>query len=267
MRPRGSGLSLARAGARRRGFTVASIASVKRAYRLALSAPVAAEWETVVEAHGAAGLSQTNAARKPAQAFAANGQPVATFDGTDMWLMTLDAAGAGGNNATAEWELHLWFKVADLAAGQRLFAVDTSTGADLSRLRVTVNTSGGVDVLVFITNANGRQFSTPNSVITAGAWAHLRLSYRAAGATEADKVKSWIGGAAQVLTGSDVGAGGTIGALRSATGTGVFCAANDSSTPTSPLRNGGQIGPTIVITDTVLTDAEALLVRTSEVPT
>lgn len=245
---------------------------IKRWYRLAASTPVSSEYETVVDVLGGASLSQTDADRKPAVASAANGLPMALLDGSDMLLMPLDTAGAGGNNATDQWELDCYWTIASVtSATQRIFCVDTSSGANLNRLRLTTLSSGVVSVDIFITNANGRNFATP--AVTNGIH-HLRFAYNKDGTQDStatpaatDKMRVWIDGIAQSLTATDVGAGGALAALRSATGTGLFGAASDSDAPVAPQLNGARIGPNITIADAILTDAEAANLRLFEVPT
>jgi hypothetical protein len=252
------------------GFFPAQVSAIKAWLRLAASTAVSAEWETVVDVLNSNPAAQTDADRKPAAATSANSLPVATFDGTDVWVWPI----AASNHSTDKWEILLWIKPASLGAAQRVFACDTSGGASLNRIRVTISATGTVDVLVFISNADGRQFSTP-AVISAASWAFIRVAYNSSATNEADtdgltadaKVRVFVGGAARALTGANVGAGGTIGALRTATGSNVVGAANDSDTPVSPLLNGGQTGPNIWIANAVLTTAEATNLQSFEAPT
>lgn len=252
-------------------FSPTQVSALSAWLRLAASEATLGEYDNVTDVLTNNDAVQADADRKPAAATSANGLPVATFDGTDVWTWPI----AASNHSTDKWELLLWVKPASLGAGQRVFACDTSGGATLSRLRVTLNTSGGVDVLVFITNSDGRQFSTPNSLVSAGAWSFLRIKYDSLGAAEADtdglttdaKVRVFVGGTARALTGANVGAGGAIGALRTATGDNLIGAATNSDTPVSPLLNGGQIGPNVFVTNAALTTAQAAALMAFEAPT
>ncbi len=257
--------------ARAGGFFPTQVSGVSAWLRLPASTAVSSEWETVVDALNSNPATQTSANRKPAAATSANGLPIATFDGSDMWVWPV----AASNHSTTAWELLLWIKPASVAANQRVFACDTSSGASVNRIRVGLNASGGAQALIFITNADGRQFDTPNSVLTAGAWTFLRLAYDSAKTAEADldglttdaKVRIFINGTAQALTGSNVGAGGTIGALRTATGNNVIGAANDADAPVQPLTNGAQTGPNVYVANTALTAAQASNLQGFEQPT
>jgi hypothetical protein len=80
-------------------------------------------------------------------------------------------------------------------------------------------------------------------------------------------MRVWIDGVAAGLTASDFGVGGALGALRSASGTALLGAANDSDTPVVPQQNGAWQGPNLTVADTILTDTEAANLRLFEVPT
>lgn len=258
-------------GSFRGGFNPQSVTAIPTWLRLAASTPVSGEYETVVDVLAANNATQTGAVRKPAAAASANGLPVATFDGSDVWAWPI----AASNHSTDKWELLLWLKAGDLAAAQRVFACDTSGGATLNRIRVTLVSTGAVEVLVFISNGNGRTFATPAGVFTAGAWVFLHVKYDSQATNEADtdgltvdaKVRVFTGGTARALTATDVGAGGTIGALRTATGNNLLGAASDSDTPVSPLRNGAQTGPNIWVANAAVTAVQAASLQNFEAPT
>lgn len=251
-------------------FTPAQVSKVSAWLRLAASTITAGEYDAVVDVLNSNPTAQTDTDRKPAAATAANGLPVTTFDGSDMLLWTL----AASNASTAAWELLGYIKPANVATTQRIYAADTSSGASVNRLRVGINSNGGVNVLVFITNANGRTFDTPNSSLTAGVWTFLRVAYDSAktaecdtdGATADAKLRVFLNGTAQAITAGDVGAGGSIGALRAVTGTAIIGAANDADAPVAPLLNGTQVGPNIMIANAAVTTSEAAAIQGFEAP-
>jgi hypothetical protein len=251
-----------------------TISSVKRWYRLAASTPVSGEYSSVTEVLGGTAIVQTDADRNPAAATAANGLPVATFDGSDVWLQTLES----GNNGTDKWWLFFWIKPADFGATQQLYtatASGLSGSASVSRVRVDLAaTSGKVSLYIFSSTFSGRNYLTAGN-LTAAAWNCGYIQYDNSKTNECDttgsdadaKVRIAIGTTFQALTPSDFGSGGVPTQLASATGSVVLGGANDSDTPVSPLRNGGQLGPNLYNGDTSLTTAELAAIVGFEVPT
>jgi len=251
-------------------FDPRQVSAIKRWYRLAASTPVSGEYQTIVDVFGGTALTQTSSNRKPAASTAANGLPIAMWDGSDMALMTLDASGTG-NNSDTTWEIDVWWNIVNIAgAAQRILACDTAAGASLNRLRIGTLAAGSLSVDVFVTNADGRNFTT---AITNGIH-HLRIAYNSAGTQDStaspaatDKMRVWIDGVASGLTAVNIGAGGALGSLRSATGTAIFGAANDADAPVSPQLNTAWQGPNLTIADAILSDTEAANLRLFEVPT
>lgn len=252
-------------------FSPAQISSVKRWYRLAASTPVSSEYETVTEVLGGTAISQTDADRKPAAATSANALPVATFDGTDVWVQTLES----GNNATAKWWMAFRIKPADFGAGQQVYAAMTAAGASVQRMRMNLsNTTGVPTISIFTSGFNGRVY-TAGTALTAAAWNHLYVQWDNTktaecdtdGATSDAKLRLFLGTTALALTAADEGTGGTPAALLSATGTVTLCAANDADAPVSPLRNGGQVGPNWFFGEEPLTAAQLAALVLFEAPT
>ncbi len=255
----------------RGAFFPTQIAGVKRWYRLAASTPVSSEYETVEEVLGGTDISQTDADRKPAAATSANSLPVATFDGTDVWLQTLES----GNNATAKWWMAFRIKPADFGASQQVYAAMTAAGASVQRMRMNLsNTTGVPTISIFTSGFNGRVY-TAGTALTAAAWNHLYVQWDNTktaecdtdGATSDAKLRLFLGTTALALTAANEGTGGTPAALLSATGTVTLCAANDADSPVSPLRNGGQVGPNWFFGDEPLTAAQLALIVGFEAPT
>lgn len=260
--------------ARQGGLHPSQVSAVKRWYRLAASTPSSGEYDSVTEVLGGSPIVQTDADRKPAAATAANGLPVATFDGTDVWLQTLES----GNSDTAKWWLFFWFKPVDFGASQ---GVHAATGSGLSgsasanRTRVSVvATSGKLSFDIFSSGFNGRNYLTAGG-LTSGAWNCGYIQYDNSKTDECDttgsnadaKVRIAIGTTFQALTASDVGTGGVPTQLASATGSVVMGASNDSDTPVAAIRNGGQLGPNLYNGDASLTTAQLAALAGFEVPT
>jgi hypothetical protein len=215
-----------------------------RIYDLQRSTAVSAEWPTVTEVLGGTALTQTDTDRKPAAATSANGLNVATFDGTDVLLQTLES----GNNGTTKWWFYFRVKFADLAAQQQVYAAMVANGASANRSRIAVPSSGRISFDIFMAGFNGRNYLTAGS-FSAGVWQSGYVVFDSTKTSEADttgsnddaKVRVALGNTFQALTAADVGTpGGVPSALLAATGVTTLFAATDSDTPSSPLRNGGQ---------------------------
>jgi len=249
----------------------AALGKVKREYSLVASTAVAGEYATVVETRGGTSLAQTDANRKPAAATAANGLPVATFDGTDVLVQTLES----GNNGTSQWWIAGYFKPASLASAQGIYRCRTAGGASVQRLDVTVNADGSLQFLAFVSGFNGRSYTTPASLFTAGAWTFFYIQFDSSKTNEADtagsdadaKTRIFVGTIARAITAANVGTGGTVSALLAATGTAIVGGNNDSSTPVLPILDGGQLGPRLYFGDAPLTVAELAALAGLEVPT
>jgi hypothetical protein len=257
------------------GALASALSKTLREYSLPNSTAVAGEYPTVVETRGGTSLAQTDADRKPAAATAANGLPAATFDGTDVWLQTLES----GNNGTAKWWMLMWVKPADLAAQQRLYNCTLGGlggSASATRMRISLNgTTGRVSADVFVSGNNGRNYTATSVGLAAAAWNSVYIQFDGTCTAEADldgvttdaKFRVALGTTFIGLTASDVGTGGAVSALLSAAGTAEIGASSNSDTPTSPLRNGGQLGPRMRFGAEPLTAAELAALNAFEVPT
>jgi hypothetical protein len=244
---------------------------VKRWYRLAASTPVSSEYETVEEVLGGTDITQTDADRKPAAATSSNGLPVATFDGTDVWVQTLES----GNNGTSKWWMLIWVKPADFGATQHVLNCQGVSGASLQRMTLALGNGTGILTFdIFVSGFNGRKYAT-GTALTAGGWNCLYIQFDNTRTSECDpdgdvedaKIRIALDGTFLALTPSDVGTGGTVSALLSATGTACIGAANNSDTPTAPYRSGGQFGPNLFFGTDPLTETELALLVGFEAPT
>ncbi len=230
--------------------------------RLAVSAPVSGEWDTVVDVLNAGSpLSTSGGLRKTAVGAAANGLPTMVFDGTDVHLWPVSPA----HSATTKVGLWFWYKPATVAGIQYLYAVTNGVaGSSTKRLHLRAN-AAKIDGVAYIDNFNGRAGSTPN-VLVAGSYTAIYLQYDSSRGGDAN-LAIFIGGAAQTLTYANDGAGGTLGALQAASGSATIGGATDSDTPATPIANNGVIGPNIFAFNDNLTAAEIAAILAFEAPT
>lgn len=247
------------------GFSPDQVTAVSAWLRLAASTAVAGEYATVVDVLNSNPTSQTDAARKPAAATAANGLPVMTYDATDMLVWPV----AASNNSTTKWGIAFWFKPSASASTQHFFSgYDDAGGASAKRIQFFEQATSAIAASIYISGSNGRKGLTSNNVLTNGTWAFVTLLYNSSGATEDDKLKIFVNCVnLGPLTFSNVGIGGTLGDMVSITGNYIIGARNDSGAPTQPLANNSQIGPNIYVFDAIPSTAELTALMNFEIPT
>lgn len=255
-------------------FTVTVPAPIKRWYRLAASTPNAGEYDTITEVFGGAAVVQTDADRKPAAA-TSNGLPVATFDGTDVMLITLDPAGSG-NNGTSQWWTAFRFKPAGFNSSQTFLGWTSAAGTAPNKLAVGFpnDGTGKITFTVFASGFNGRVYTTTGGVVDA-TWNHVYVQFDGTRTNEFDsdgltsdaKVRVFVGNTALAITAGDSGTGGTASALLSSVGTAALGGGNDVDAPSGPLRNGAQMGPNLLFGTTPLSAAQLAAIVNFEVPT
>ncbi len=254
-------------------FTVTS-GKALRWYDLQNSTAVSAEWPTVLERNGGTSITQADSDRQPAAATSANGLNVATFDGTDVWMQTLES----GNNGTAQWWMYMRVRPADFGAQQRLYNCTLGGlggSASATRMRISLNgTTGRVSTDVFVSGNNGRNYTATSVGATAGTWNSIYVQFDSSLTDEADgdglnddaKFRLALGTTFLALTGADVGTGGAVTALLAVTGTAEIGASSNSDTPASPLRNGGQM-QLMAFGTAPLSAAELAALNTYQFPT
>lgn len=242
--------------------------------RLAASTPVSSEYQTIVDVLNSNPAAQTDADRKTAAGTSANGLPIATFDGSDVIPWPIAASNFNAN----KFGLSFWFRPGSITTTQSLYAIYNSA-ASLRSVYLFQVTSGQLGVQFFIgNNTDGRQFNTGNGVLTAGVYNYVRLQFDSSktaeadtdGATEDAKVRLFTGTSsetARALTGSNIGAGGTLSTLRTATGSALIGGLTDADAPTTPLVNNTVMGPNFFVWRDTPTAVAAGLVMGFEVPT
>lgn len=254
------------------GFAPLAQTEIKRWYNLVASTAVASEWETVVESFGGTPLTQVGAVRKPAADVSANGLPVATFDGTDVWRLTLES----GNNSTAQWWMYFRIKPFDFGASQQVLSMmNGADGVAANRQRISVsNTTGRVSFDIFVSGFNGRNYATAGG-LTVSAYNGVYVQFDGLGSAECDltgsdttaKTRIAIGNTFQALTPSDQGTGGVPTALLATTGFGTFGAASNTDTAIAAMRPGTVFGPAIFFGDVPLSAAKLANLNAFLVPT
>jgi hypothetical protein len=257
----------------RGGFHPIQVSAVNAWLRLAASTPVSSEYETIVDVLNS--NPAVHADRKCAATTAANGLPTMTFDGSDVVPWPLAASNFNAN----KFGLALWLKPGNITTTQSIYAI-YNTAATLRSIYIFMVNSGQIGIQIFIgNNTDGRQFNTANGVISAGVHNWLRFQFDSSKTNEADtdgatadaKVRLFTGtGAvetARALTGSNIGAGGTLSTLRTATGSALIGGLTDADAPTTPLVNTGVIGPNVYILDDTPTAAQGNALMGFEVPT
>lgn len=240
-----------------------AIAKFGAFYRLDKSTAVSSEYPTIVDFMGGSSAVQTDADRVVAAATSSTNQPVMEFDGTDIVTIPLSSA----NNSTTIWGPVFWFKPGSFAAGQALHYVTSpglSGSADVARHRLNIFSSGKINLDIFVSGLNGRSYTATSATLVVGTFTHIRVAFNSSktnecdtdGATSDAKVRIFLDGVPIALTAANIGVGGTVSSLLSATGSALIGGANDSDTPTVPILNGGQIGPYFAIANAEITEEE-----------
>jgi hypothetical protein len=227
------------------GFNPAGLSKVSAWLRNAATSGAVSTWESMLDANDASGPS----GKEPVGG--AGG--LLTFATNDVMSWPLTAA----NNQTTKTGFACWIKQPSNIL-ETIIRIGTGTlGANVQKLAFFINTSRRLRFDAYISGADGRSFATPINVIPAAGTAFwVRFAYDSAGATEADRVKIYINGvSAGVLTGSNLGAGGTIGTLPTATGNALI---GNSNNGVAAQAFNGEMGPNFYCLSDDLTASEEL---------
>jgi len=241
---------------------VSALSKVGARLRLGVSAPNAGEYDVIVDANGGASTNQTDADRKPAAATSTNGLPVATWDGTDV-LVWPNVQG------TTKWGVACWVKPGTVSSAQLIYSRFNGTNASTQRVWQTGWSATGVmttSVWISTAGGTGRNINSAGSTIAAGVWRFFYSAYDSSLGGDAN-VMHFLDGVAIAQSGnSNIGAGGTLGALQSSTGNAFIGGQSDSDTPASPLSNNTQTGPILYTMTDTLTVAEQLALMDQDRP-
>jgi hypothetical protein len=203
--------------------------------------------------------NQTVAGRRPTATTSANGLPCASYDGGDYWLLPIVAS----NNDPAVFGLHLWIKLTNTGARQRLVAAFFGSAGPRVLFDIV---GGGILIQAASVYPNGMQYEKTN-FLTVGVWTSLLFMVNANGATNADKF--WVKKDGVLVTGGTFYFQGTgdMSVLATSSGSYQLGASSESDTPGSAMFAGTLTGPNWHFFN-VLPSVEAQdAIRLLEVPT
>lgn len=226
--------------------------------RLAASTPNAGEYDVVVDVLNSNPTSQTDADRKPAASTAANGLPVADWDGTDVLVWPVHAS----NNQVDNTGFALWMKLTGVAAAN-VSIVELAGGTSATKLSMQVE-NAKARATAYISGNNGRTLTSTGNVFSAGVWAFYRLAYVSSIGGDLC-LKLYVNEVAVTGSYTNTGAGGTLGVLPTVTGNVLLGGQSNSDTPFfSPI---GSFGPNIYCIAGDLTAAEGAALMAFDRPT
>jgi hypothetical protein len=164
---------------------------------------------------GGASATQATAGRRPT----GNADRSMTFATNDSLSWPLGA----GNNQNTTPGICFYMKQ-PVSALETIFAIyNGAGGASVRKLLVGTNTARRLVASAYISGNDGRQISTPvNSLPVAGTSCFARMSYDSAVGGDGCVTLAVNGTAIGSLTGANLGAGGTLGVLPTATGNAVI---------------------------------------------
>ena len=246
--------------ARAGGFSPSQVSAVTSWLRLADSLEALGEWDEIYDVRDPANpVLQTDADRRTAVGTSGNSLPTAVFDGTDVLLWAL----AAGNNHTAKLGFWIWFKPASTASVQHLVAVVSPT-ATAQKIDVYAN-NAQVFCECYISGVAGR-FGRTGNVLSAGTWSAIYVQYDSSRGGDAN-LAIFHNGSSQSLTYGNLGAGGTLAALPTVTGSALIGGVTNSDTPSQPIANGGELGPNLFVLNDNLTAGQIAALLAFEAPT
>lgn len=242
MKPRGSGMSLARRG-RRRAWDPRQLAGLTAFLDFAHpdSVVTGSGWSSVVDRMGGSPAVQATDARRPAAALSTNGQVIATFT-DDLLAWPLSAA----NNGTVRLTYAFWFKLAN-TTGNKSFITTLSTAGGASANKLNYFAAGSA----FRANEPVTDRNAISATFDTG-WHFATLEIDCSQATEAAQVIESLDGVAQTVSFS----GGTAWPASLASPTGNSLIGATTTAAGTPLV--GSIGSYILAFNRQLTAAERI---------
>lgn len=221
------------------------------------------EWTpSIVDSRNSNPVTQTDADRRAAVGAAANGLPTAVFDGTDVHVWPLIAA---INSATVQSFL-FFYKPATVSGVQRLLTIGLATGgASAEQFQLYAN-NDTIRAELYATNSTGRVLTSGAATLTAGAWHAICPQYDSA--VGGDGCYSLhVNAAAKSLSGTNIGAGATLGTRPTPTGNALIGGFNNQDAVTQPIANGGEIGTLWYASNQIWTQLEIAALGRWLVPT
>lgn len=231
--------------------------------RLAASSQSGGEWTSLTDVLNSNPAVQADADRKCAVGSSANGLPTMVFDATDMYQWPLNAT---INNRTDKQGYWLWFQPNGVSGVQRILNATIAAGAAVTFEKFSLYANNRTLVCeVYLTNANGRAFTTTTNVLTSGTWTSIYLQYDSSRGGDANYAL-YTDGVLRSNNIINIGAGGTLGALQQPTGHILIGAFNNSDTPTQPITDEGELGPNLFAFNDNLTTGEIAAFQAFEAP-
>lgn len=212
---------------------------------------------------------QSTDGRRPINQSASNGLPVMSFTTNHVLAAPLTAA----RNGATFWGMAGWVRPTNVSGAKAIGAVSGLPGGASAFKIIPYLSGSAVALIAYISGTDGRNAASPSAVVSAATWHFVTFEYDGSGATEADRNVITIGGVAQALTFSNIGAGGTTGALPTPTGNLLIGNQQDSGAASTPFV--GLMGPNLYLfgskmagaTSGLLTAAARTALMNFEVPT
>lgn len=248
-------------------FSPAQISAVAAWLRLAASTQSGGEWTSVTDVLNPSNpATQTDVDRRYAVGTSANNLPTAVADGSDMLLWPL----ASNNNQQTKFGFACWVQFAAVAAAdQILYAVfNAAGGANKRKIQTGIATSQiRTSVWADEISSTGRNINSAASTVPAATWKFFRLQYDSSVGGDGC-VAHYLDEVLIAQSGNtNIGAGGTLGVMATATGNAVIGSQDDQDAPTRALVNNSIIGPNVYILNDNLTAAQGLALMNFERPT
>ena len=238
----GSSATIASRPGRRKAWSPLLDPAVAQWASLPASTPSSGKWATWKELRTGNHIVQPDTDRQPAAGNAANGVPIATFNGSNVLTYPITAA----NNSTRFWALIMRVKpTANLSTRQRILHIGFSAASPKVIVDLVSNT---LEVTFYNSTTTGKQLVCA-AALTANVYQSMRVQWNGDGANDAAKAKAFVNGVDQGGTITDVGSPGTMTDLTapSVGNTILIGASNDSDTPSTALQSGFVIGAHIYI--------------------
>jgi hypothetical protein len=232
--------------------------------RLQASSQSGGEFTNWVDAVNSNPAVQADTDRRAAVSASVNGLPTMVFDATDMYQWPLSAA---INNMTTKLGFWFWFKPSNVAAVQRLLNCTITTGAAATFEKFSLYANNRTLLCeTYITNATGRVGTTASNVLTVDTYTAIYMQYDSSRGGDAN-LAIFTDGTSRTLNYTNIGAGGTLGALQAPTGNIIIGSFNNSDTPAQPILDEGELGPNLFAFNDNLTAGEIADFLAFEAPT
>ncbi len=174
---------------------------------------------------------QSTDGRRPINQTSNNGLPVMSFTTNHVLAAPLTTA----RNGATFWGLGAWVRPTNVSGAKAIAAVTALTGGASAFKIIPYLSGSAVALIAYISGTDGRNAATAGSVVAATTWAFVTFEYNGGGATEADRNVITVNGVPLSLTFSNIGAGGTTGALPTPTGNLLIGNQQDTGAASTPF--------------------------------